>query len=118
MDNEVDTKTGTIAVRALFDNPKGSLVPGQFVTVLNSKSRAKRLPVVSQAAVQEDRQGRYVFVVDSENRVLQRRIKTGPVIETDWAVEEGLVAGETVIVSGVQKVRPGQVVKPVPAAKR
>lgn len=118
MDNEVDANTGTIAVRALFDNPEGSLVPGQFVTVLSSKSRAKRLPVVSQAAVQEDRQGRYVFVVDSENCVQQRRIKTGPVIETDWVVEEGLVVGETVVVSGVQKVRPGQAVKPIPAAKR
>lgn len=118
MDNQVDSATGTIAFRAVFDNPDGYLVPGQFVTVLLSMSNPKKMPVVSQAAVLEDREGRYVFVVDAENHVVQRHIATGPAIETYWAVEEGLVAGETVIVSGVQKVRPGQIVKPMPAGKR
>jgi len=118
MDNQVDSATGTIAFRAVFDNPHDYLVPGQYVTVWLSMSNPKKMPVVSQAAVLEDREGRYVFVVDGENRVVQRRISTDAAIETYWAVEEGLVAGETVIVSGIQKVRPGQIVKPLPAAKR
>ena len=69
------------------------------------------LPMVPQSAIQEDREGRYVLVVDGDNRVLQRRVKTGPVVGTMWAIESGLAAEEKVIVQGVQKVRPGMVVK-------
>jgi RND family efflux transporter MFP subunit len=113
VDNIVDAKTGTIAIWAVFDNHDGSLLPGQYVTVLVSRTQGKRLPVVPQAAVQEDRDGRYVLVVDNENRVIQRRITTGPVVGTQWAVESGLAAGEMVIVQGVQKVQPGQIVKTI-----
>lgn len=112
-DNQVDAGTGTIAVRAEFDNPDGILLPGQYVTVQISLSEPRRLPVVPQSAVQEDREGRYVFVVDGENKVQQRRITTGAASGTNWAVEAGLMAGESVIVQGVQKVRPGQVVETV-----
>jgi membrane fusion protein (multidrug efflux system) len=112
-DNEVDAGTGTIAVWAEFKNPHAILLPGQYVTVLLSLSNPRRLPVVPQSAVQEDREGRYVFVVDGDNKVQQRRITTGAVSGVNWAVEAGLMAGETVIVQGVQKVRPGQVVETV-----
>jgi membrane fusion protein (multidrug efflux system) len=111
VNNEVDAGTGTIAVWAVFDNHDGLLLPGQYVTVLLSQSEAKMLPVVPQSAIQEDREGRYVLVVDGENRVLQRRVKTGPVVGAMWAIESGLAAKETVIVQGVQKVSPGMVVK-------
>ena len=113
VDNIVDAKTGTIAIWAVFDNHDGLLLPGQYVTVLISHSQGKQLPMVPQAAVQEDHDGRYVLVVDSENRVIQRRITTGPVVGTQWAVESGLAAGEMVIVQGVQKVQPGQIVKTI-----
>lgn len=113
VDNAVDAKTGTVAIWAVFDNHDGFLLPGQYVTVLVSRSQGKQLPMVPQAAVLEDRDGRYVLVVDSENRVIQRRIISGPVIGTLWAVESGLAAGETVIVQGVQKVQPGQIVKTI-----
>jgi len=116
MDNVVDAKTGTIAFRAVFSNPDGYLVPGQYVTVLVSARESKRMPVVPQAAVLEDRQGKYVFVVDSDDRVRERRITTGPNLGTVWAVTSGLTAGETVIVQGIQKVSPGQTVKPTPSA--
>jgi membrane fusion protein (multidrug efflux system) len=111
VNNEVDAGTGTIAVWAVFDNHDGLLLPGQYVTVLVSQSEAEMLPVVPQSAIQEDREGRYVLVVDDEKRVLQRRVKTGPVIGGMWAIESGLEAKETVIVQGVQKVSPGMVVK-------
>ncbi len=113
VDNTVDAKTGTIAIWAVFDNHDGLLLPGQYVTALISRSQGKQLPMVPQAAVQEDHDGRYVLVVDSENRVIQRRITTGPVVHTQWAVESGLAAGEMVIVQGVQKVQPGQIVKTI-----
>jgi membrane fusion protein (multidrug efflux system) len=111
VDNQVDASTGTIAVRAVFDNPDAILLPGQYVNVLIRCSEGKRLPVVPQSVVQEDREGRYVFVVDAENRVQQRRITTGATIGTNWAVESGLMTGETIIVQGVQKVSPGLIVE-------
>lgn len=113
VDNQVDAGTGTIAVRAVFDNSDGILLPGQYVNVLIRCSEGKRLPVVPQSAVQEDRKGRYVFVVDAENRVQQRRITTGAAVGTNWAVESGLMTGETIIVQGVQKVSPGLIVETV-----
>lgn len=113
VDNTVDTGTGTIAVRALFDNPGGTLLPGQYVTVMVTRSKPKLMPVVSQSAVLEDHDGRYVLVVDDRNRVNIRRVKTGPVIGVNWTVASGLAAGEMVIIEGVQKVQPGQIVKTV-----
>ncbi len=110
IDNQVDAGTGTVAIRAEFDNPDGVLLPGQYVTVLVSCKEGRKLPVIPQSAVLEDREGRFVFVVDSESKVQQRRIETGPTLGTRWAVEKGLSAGELVIVQGVQKVKPGSVV--------
>ena len=110
---EVDPATGTVAVRTLFANDDALILPGQFVTVIVRQKEGERLPVVPQLAVQEDRDGRYVLVVDDQNRVVQRRIVTGAQVDQGWAVEEGLEPGELVIVGGVQKVRPGMVVDPV-----
>lgn len=112
-DNTVDIGTGTIAVRALFDNTDGMLLPGQYVTVMVTRSKPELMPVMPQSAVLEDSDGRYVLVVDGRNKVSMRRVKTGPVIGVNWAVASGLNAGEKVIVEGVQKVHPGQIVKTV-----
>lgn len=114
VDNQVDPNTGTIAVRVIFENPNGFLLPGAYVTVLVKCENGTRIPVVPQSAVQIDRKGRYVFVVDDENRVQERRIETGAAIEADWVVTSGLSAGERVIIQGVQKVGHGQIVKTVP----
>ncbi len=118
VDNTVDVNTGTIAVRALFKNPEATLIPGQYVTVMVAKSSAKTMPVVPQAAILEDSDGRYILLVDDRNRVAMRRIKTGPVVGANWAVETGLAVGEKVIVEGVQKVKPGQIVKTTVADKQ
>lgn len=110
LDNVIDESTGTIAVRAVLSNPDGQLLPGQYVTVLVSRSDSRPEPVVPQAAVLEDRQGRYVLSVDEESRVAQRRIITGIMTDGYWSVKEGLSAGDLVIVEGIQKVQPGQTV--------
>jgi len=117
IDNQVDPDTGTIAVRAVFDNPQGFLLPGQYVTVLVQCSEGRRLPVVPQSAVQVDREGRYVFVVDDQDRIQVRRIDTGIAIGGDWVVNSGLKVGERVVIQGVQKVKPGQSVKTVTEGK-
>jgi len=111
VDNTVDVSTGTIAVRALFSNTEGTLIPGQYVTVLVVQKEPNLMPVVPQASVLEDHEGHYVLLVDDQNRVAVRRVKTGPVVGANWAVESGLSVNERVIVEGVQKVRPGQIVK-------
>lgn len=115
IDNTVDPGTGTIAVYAEFPNPHLKLVPGQFVNVMVQASRAQSLPVVPATAVQRDQEGAYVFVLDGENRAVIRRVELGQRVGVDWAVLSGLAAGEVVIVSGIQKIRPGIVVAPQPA---
>jgi RND family efflux transporter MFP subunit len=115
MDNAVDPSTGTIAVYADFPNPNLQLVPGQYVDVTVETGEARSLPVVPAAAVQLDQDGAYVFVLGDGNRAVIRRIKTGARVGIDWAVSSGLAAGDVVIVSGIQKVRPGIVVAPEPA---
>ncbi|HKI81186.1 MAG TPA: efflux RND transporter periplasmic adaptor subunit, partial [Pseudodesulfovibrio sp.] len=115
VDNQVDPTTGTVAVRARFPNPDGTLLPGQYVTVLVKKNEPKIMPVVPQAAVLTSQEGRSVLVVDAENKATPRPITIGPTVGTMWAVESGLQAGEKIIVQGIQKVRPGQVVEPVAA---
>ena len=118
VDNTVDASTGTIAVRAVFENPDDTLLPGQYVTVLVARSKPNTMMVVPQPAVLEDHDGPYVLVVDDQNRVSVRRVKTGPVVGVNRAVESGLALHESVIVEGVQKVRPGQEVKTVAAEEQ
>jgi membrane fusion protein (multidrug efflux system) len=117
VDNTVDPDTGTIAVWALFDNPDGMLLPGQYVTVLVARSQPEVMTVVPQSAVLEDHDGRYVLVVTDQNQVTMRRVKTGPVVGINWAIKSGLAVNESVIIEGVQKVQPGQLVKTASADK-
>ncbi|ROQ89829.1 efflux RND transporter periplasmic adaptor subunit [Desulfosoma caldarium] len=112
VDNQVDPSTGTIAVRAVFPNPDGLLIPGQYVTVLVKARDPNPLPVVPQSAVLVDQKGHYVLIVDASGTVAARYISLGPTLGTEWAVTSGLVEGEQVIVQGLQKVRPGQTVRP------
>jgi len=114
VDNEMDPATGTIAIRAEFDNSKNLLIPGQYVNVLVTLTQPKPRPVVPQAAVLVNQQGRYVLVVDSENVANVRQITIGQAVGAMWAVESGLTAGEQVIVEGIQKVRPGEPVQIIP----
>lgn len=117
IDNRVDPATGTIKLRVEFPNPDGLLLPGQFVNVNLISSDPKEQLVVPQAAVQENQTGPFVLVVDQENKVILRPIKTGQRIGVEIAVLEGLNPGESIIVEGIQKVRPGITVKPQPQQK-
>lgn len=112
--NRIDPQTGTIPVYADFANPTSLLLPGQYVTVLIRPAQTERQPVVPVAAIQQDQQGSYVMVVDQQNRAQRRPIEPGTQIEQQIAVSKGLSEGETIIVGGVQKVRPGMTVQPTP----
>ena len=106
MDNTVDPDTGTIAVWALFDNPDGTLLPGQYVTVLVARSQPKLMTVVPQSAILEDHDGRYVLVVNDQNRVVMRRVETGPVVGINWAIKSGLAVNERVIMRASRRSSP------------
>ncbi|MGX1097015.1 membrane fusion protein (multidrug efflux system) [Amorphus sp. MBR-141] len=110
--NQVDQTTGTVAVYANFPNPDGALLPGGYVTAILRKAEQQNLPIVPLSAVQQDRQGRYVFVLDSTNKVQERRIETSIQVQDGWAVTSGLQDGDTVVVQGVQKIQPGMEVAP------
>ncbi len=109
-DPQVDQQTDTLLMRATLPNPERQLIDGAFVTVLVKERNEQPRLVVPQAAVQIDQAGSYVLVVDNEHKVETRRITTGASVDTDVVVNSGLKEGESVIVDGVQKVRPGQAV--------
>lgn len=112
VDNEVDARTGTIRAYVEFPNPDGILLPGLYVTVVLSGSEETSRILVPQSAVQIDQAGAFVLIVDAESKVGTRRVTTGDRRDGDIVILEGLEAGETVIVDGIQKVRPGMTVNP------
>lgn len=110
-DPQVDPQTDTLIMRATMPNPGRTLTDGQFVTaIIRERREAPRL-VVPQSAVQVDQSGYYVLVVNDQHKVEQRRVQTGPQRGTDVVVTSGVKEGEKVVVDGIQKVRPGQVVQ-------
>ncbi|AVA22659.1 MULTISPECIES: efflux RND transporter periplasmic adaptor subunit [unclassified Rhizobium] len=117
IDNEVDAASGTVTVRAVFDNPGGRLIPGQFVRVRMGQPKAESKLVVSERAIGTDQDKKFVFVVDGDNKVVYRQISLGDTADGQRIVESGLNAGDRVIVNGLQRVRPGAVVDPKPEEK-
>ena len=109
----VNPNTDTVTARAVFPNPDRLLVPGQLVTVTVRDKNVLSAIRVPQAAVQEDRDGYFVLVVDDDNIVEMRRVVVDLQIGNDWALAEGLEEGERIILRGLQKARVGEVVAPV-----
>ena len=112
VDNVVDGKTGTVVLRARFENPKKLLVPGLYVSTMLGRKETSEVLVIPQSAVQENQAGKFVMVVGSDNKVEQRRIETGQTYAGELEVKSGLNPDEQVIVEGIQKVRPGLRVEP------
>jgi len=110
LDVQVDPTTDTVTVRATVPNPDHVLIPGGVVGITVERGAPKSTLTIPQAAVLLDQAGRYVLVVGSDKKVEQRRITTGADQGRDIVVSDGLKEGEQVIVEGIQKVRPGQVV--------
>jgi membrane fusion protein (multidrug efflux system) len=114
---EVDPRTGTILLEALFPNPRNLLRPGGYAKVRAVIENLEDAVVVPQRAVQ-DMQGTYqVAVVGTDNKAEWRSVKVGPRSGTDWVILDGVKPGERVVVEGLQKVRSGMAVAPTPAAE-
>jgi membrane fusion protein (multidrug efflux system) len=114
VDAAVDPKSGTLQVRLSVQNPDRQLRAGQFVRVVVPAMQDITAVRIPQQAVQEIQGKRSVFVVDAEGKAAYREIVANTRLDNDWLVESGLKSGELVIVEGVNKVRPGMPVKPVP----
>ena len=119
--NQVDPRTGTLQLQADFPNPDGLILAGQFGRVRARVREQKGAMLVPQKAVVELQGARSVMVVGPEDKVVQRTVTMGDRIGELWIATEGLQPGERVIVEGLQKARPGTVVKPqvvaLPAVK-
>ncbi len=110
-DNKVDVSTGTITMRATFENPNNELIHGEFVTVKLYANKPVEVPVAPVTAVMENQAGKYVYKLD-ENEVPQLvYVKTGEQKGHNWIISEGLQKGDRIVTEGLQKVTPGKPVR-------
>jgi multidrug efflux system membrane fusion protein len=109
-DNHLDVTSGTIRARAKFDNAKDALVPGMFVTVKLASAEERPTLLVPERALSFDQSKKSVYVVDASNKVVYREVELGKQVQNERVVESGLQAGDRVIVDGIQRVRPNDVV--------
>jgi multidrug efflux system membrane fusion protein len=115
VDNRIDPQSGTVRMRALLDNRDGRFTPGLFARVrLGDMDSPRKAVLVADRAIGTDQSRRFVLVVNGENRAEYREVRLGPVIDGLRVIESGLEAGETIVVNGLQRVRPGAPVTPQP----
>ena len=111
----VDQSTGSITLRAIFPNPKQTLLPGMFVRAILEEGVSEQAILVQQRGVTRNPQGdAMVMVLGAGEKVEPRTIKVVRTVGDNWLVSEGLQAGDRVILEGIQKARPGTQVKAVP----
>ncbi len=114
IDNQVDARSGTVRVRAVFDNKDGALMPGQFARIRMAQPRSDRQLLVSERAIGTDQDKKFVLVVGENNQAEYREVKLGAPVDGLRSVTAGLKAGERIVVNGLQRVRPGALVQPQP----
>lgn len=111
-DNRLNAETGSLALRLVFPNDDGALVPGLFARVRIPVSSPQRALLISDRAVGTDQSQKFVFAVGENNTVVYRSVKLGGAIDGKRIVRDGLHAGDQVVVNGLQRVRPGMTVAP------
>ena len=117
IDNTVDTATGTIHLKATFDNKDGVLWPGQFVTSVLTLDTIQGATVVPAEAVQAGQQGQFIYVVGQDNKVAVRVVTTGRAFGKKMVIEKGIAPGDTVVTDGQLRLFPGAQVQLVDPAK-
>lgn len=114
-DNQIDSSTGTIRARALFENKDGALLPGMFATVEMGLPQKQEEILLTERAIGTDQDRKYVYVVNDKSMVEYRQISIGESMGGERIVTSGLKAGDKVITEGVIRLRPGMPVKPMTA---
>jgi RND family efflux transporter MFP subunit len=112
LDNRLDPRTGTIRGRAIFDNKDRLFTPGLFAKLKLSGTGTYKAVLITDRAIGTDQSKKFVLVVDKENKANYREIKVGPLVDGLRVVKEGLKPGESIVVNGLQRVRPGIQVQP------
>lgn len=112
VDNQVDARSGTVRVRAQFDNKDGTLMPGQFARLRMGQVKNAPALLVNERAVGTDQDKKFVFVVDADNKAQWRQVTLGASANGLRIVTQGLQPGERVVVNGLQRVRPGMELAP------
>ncbi len=107
-DNKVDQSTGTITMRATFQNPNNALIQGEFLTAKLYANKPSNVPVVPLVAVQENQAGKYVYKLDENDLPQLTYIKTKGQNGDTWIVEDGLKKGDRIVTNGLQKLTPGR----------
>jgi len=120
IDNQVDARSGTVRVRAVFDNADGALMPGQFARIRMGQVKNTQAVLINERAVGTDQSKKFVMVVGDGNKTEYREVQLGAPVDGLRVVTSGLKAGERIVVNGLQRVRPGAVVAPqeVPMAAK
>jgi multidrug efflux system membrane fusion protein len=112
VDNQVDAKSGTVRVRAVFDNADGALMPGQFAHLRMGQVKAEPALMINERAVGTDQNKKFVMVVGADDKAQYREITLGANVDGLRIVSTGLKPGERVVVNGLQRVRPGALIAP------
>lgn len=112
VDNHVDARSGTVRVRAVFDNADGSLMPGQFARLRMGQAKTEPALLVNERAIGTDQNKRFVMIVDADNKAAYREVTLGTMSDGLRVVTSGLQAGERIVVNGLQRIRPGTLVAP------
>ena len=107
-DNKVDQSTGTITMRATFENPNNALIQGEFLTAKLYANKPSNVPVVPVTAVQENQAGKYVYKLDEKDLPQLTYIKTKGQSGDAWIIEEGVKKGDRIVIDGIQKLTPGR----------
>ena len=113
-DMAIDPGTGSVSLRAEFPNPKRELLPGMFVRLRYPEAVAENVIRIPQRAVQIGAQGQFVMIVGADGKATPLPVKSSSMAGGDFIIAEGLKGGEQVIVNGLQKARPGSLVKAIP----
>jgi multidrug efflux system membrane fusion protein len=112
VDNQLDTRTGSVRMRATFDNADGSMAPGLFARVQISGGSASNAVLITDRAVGTDQSRKFVFVVDAKSMAEYRPVTLGPLVDGLRVVRTGLKPGEKIVIDGLQRVRPGAPITP------
>ena len=112
VDNQVDAKSGTVRVRAVFDNADGTLMPGQFAHLRMGAVKTDPALLINERAVGTDQSKKFVMVVGADDKANYREVTLGANVDGLRVVTSGLKPNERVVVNGLQRVRPGSLVAP------
>jgi len=112
VDNQVDARSGTVRVRAVFDNPDGTLMPGQFAHLRMGAVKPEPALMINERAVGTDQSKKFVMVVGPDDKAAYREVTLGANVDGLRIVTSGLKPNERVVVNGLQRVRPGSLIAP------